>query len=79
MTKQRHQSGVNNDGDDGNGRDSGNDGDGDGDGDNSAAAANWDYVDEGDRGVSRMAIGRRQLDNDNGTTTMWWRLVASKM
>jgi hypothetical protein len=70
MTKQHHQSGVDDDGDDGNGGDSGDDGDGDGDGDKPAAAADGDNVNDNDSGVSRTAIGRRRLDNDDGTMTM---------
>jgi hypothetical protein len=70
MTKQRCRSGVDDDGNDGDGGDSGDDGDGDGDGDDSAAAADGDDVDDDDRGVSRTAIGRRRLDDDDGMTTM---------
>ncbi len=70
MTKQCRQSGVNDDGNDGNGGDSGNDGNGEGNGDDSAATADGDNVDDDDSGVSRTAIGRRRLDNNDGTTTM---------
>jgi hypothetical protein len=70
MMKQRHQSDVNDDSNDGNGGDIGNDGDGDGDGDDDTAAADGDDVDDNDSGVLRMAIGQRRLDDNNGTTTM---------
>ncbi len=70
MTKQRHRSSVNDDGDDGDGGDSGDDGNGDGDGDDSAAAADGDDVDDNDSGVSRTAIGQWRLDDDDGTKTM---------
>jgi hypothetical protein len=70
MTKQRRRSGVNDDGDNRNGRDSSNDGDGDGDGDNSAATANGDDVDDNASGILRMVIGQQRLDYNNGTTTM---------
>ncbi len=70
MTKQRCRSNIDNDGNDGDGGDSGNDGNGDGNGDNSTAAANGDDIDDDDSGVSGTTIGRQQLDDDNGTTTM---------
>jgi hypothetical protein len=70
MTKQRRRCGVDNDGNDGDGRDSGNDGDGDGDGDDSAAAADGDDVDDNDSVISRMAIGQWQLDDNDGMTTI---------
>ncbi len=70
MTKQRCQSGINNEGDNGDGRDSSNDGEGDGDGDESTAAADGDDVDDNDSGASRTAIRRRRLDDDNGMTMM---------
>jgi hypothetical protein len=70
MTKQRRRSDVDDDGDDGDGGDSGDDGDGDGDGDDATAAADGDDVDDDDSGVLRTAIGRRRLDDDDGTTTM---------
>ncbi len=70
MTKQRCQSGVDNDGNNGDGGDSGNDGNGDGDGDDSAATANGDDVDDNNSSVMRMAIGRRRLDDNDGTVTM---------
>jgi hypothetical protein len=59
MTKQRHQSNVNNDSNNGNGRGSGNDGDIDGVGDNATTAADGEDVDDNNSGVSRMAIGQR--------------------
>ena len=58
MMKQRCRSGVDDDGNDGNGGNSGNDSNGDVDGDDSAAAADGDDVDDDDSGVSRTAIGR---------------------
>ncbi len=70
MTKQCRRSDVDDDGNDGDGGDSFDDGDGDGDGDDAAAAANGDDVDDDISGVLRTAIGRRQLDDDDGTTTM---------
>jgi hypothetical protein len=70
MIKQCRQSDIDNDGDDSNGRDSNGNGNGEGDGDDAAAAANVKDVNDEDSSVSRMAIGRRQLDDDNGTMTM---------
>jgi hypothetical protein len=70
MMKQRCRSNIDYDGNDGNGGDSGNDGNGDGNGDDAMAAADGDDVNDDNSGVSRTAIGRRQLDDDNGTTTM---------
>jgi hypothetical protein len=70
MMKQRCRSGVGDDGDDGDGGDSGDDGNGDGNGDDATAAANGDDVDDDDSGILRTAIGRRQLEDNDGTTTM---------
>ncbi len=70
MTKQCHQSNVDGDGNNGDGGDSGNDGNGDGDGDDATTAADGDNVDDNNSGISRMAIGQRRLDDDDGTTMM---------
>jgi hypothetical protein len=63
---------VDNDGDDGNGRDSNGNGNGDndGNGNDAGATANGSDVKEDNGGNSRTAIGQRQLDNENGMTTM---------
>ncbi len=60
---------ANDDGDDGDGRDG--DGGSDGDGNDAAAATNGNGVHEDYGGDSRMAIGRRRFDDDDGTTTMY--------
>ncbi len=70
MTKQCWQRDIDDDGNDGDGRDGDGDGNGKGDGDDAAAATNSDDVNDDDGGNSRMAIGRRQLDVDNGTTAI---------
>ncbi len=60
------------DDDNGDGRDGDRNGNGNGNGnsDDAAAAAIGDTVDEDNCGALGMAIGQRQLDNGNGTTTM---------
>ncbi len=60
---------TNDDGDDGNGGDS--DGSSDGNGNDAAAAANSNNVDEDYSGDLRMAIGRWQFGNNDGTTMMY--------
>ncbi len=77
--KQRRQCNVNNDGNDSNSGDSDRDSDSDGDGDNAATAANSNNVDGNDSSVLRTAIGLWQLDNEDRTTMIWWRCVASNM
>ncbi len=68
------------DGGDGNGDGDG-DGNGDGNGNDNTAAAVTDgnNVNQDDSGNSRTAIGRRQLDDDNGMMAMRWRWAASDM
>ncbi len=62
---------VDNDDNDGNGRDGKGDGNDNRDGNaDDAAAVDGKDVDEADGSNSRMAIGRQQLDVNNGTTTM---------
>jgi hypothetical protein len=70
MTKQHCQNDVKDDGNNGNGRDRDSNGNGNGDGDNATTAANGNDVNDDDMGVSRTAIGQRQLDDNNGMTTM---------
>ncbi len=65
------------DGDDGNGGDG--DGNGDSNGDDAATATNSNDVDEDDGGDLRTTIGRRRLDDNDGTTTMRWQWTASDM
>jgi hypothetical protein len=70
ITKQHCQSDGNNDGKGGNGRDRNGDGDGKGSGDDVAATTNGNNVDDNNIGVLRMALGQRQLDDNNATTMM---------
>ncbi len=68
---------LDNDGNEGDGGDG--DGNGKGNGDDATANADGNDVNEEDSGNSRTTIGQRQLDDDNGTTTMRWQWVASGM
>jgi hypothetical protein len=62
---------LDDDGNEDDGRDSNGNGDGDGNS-NDDATANGANVNEDDSSNLRTTIGRRQLDNNNGTTMMRW-------
>jgi hypothetical protein len=70
LTKRRQQSNIANDSNNGNGRDRDRDGDGKGDGNDSATTTNANKVNDDNGGNSRMVIGQRRLDKDNGTMTI---------
>jgi hypothetical protein len=63
---------VDNDGNNGDGGDGNSDGNGNGNGNSNDAAAVVDGydVDEDNGGNSRVAVGQRQLDDNDGTTMM---------
>ncbi len=58
---------------------SSNNGNGNSNGDNAAAIANGNNVNDNDSGNSRMETRQWQLDNNDGTTTMWWQWAASNI
>jgi hypothetical protein len=55
------------------------DGDSDGNGNDAAAATDGNNVDGDNGGVLRTTIGRRRLDDNNGTTKMRWQWAASNL
>jgi hypothetical protein len=70
MTKQCQQSNINNDGNNKNDGDGSNNSKGIGNNNDAATTANGYDVNENDSGDSRTAIGQRQLNDNDGATTM---------
>jgi hypothetical protein len=68
-----------NDANDGNGGEGNGNGGGDTSSNDAATTSDGNNVNEDNGGNSRTTIGRRRLDDNDGTPTMRWRWVASDM